>query len=102
MRTAIAVLFFALAFWRAAADWMSTIGEGYAYRFGTAGGFAGDHWPDAVGRLVGGLRSMGPSWAWDPVGAFVLSLPVAPLLAAVGVSFWIARERRGTRARTRW
>lgn len=102
MRTALAVLFFALAFWRAAADWIATIGQGYAYRFGTVGAVSGDRWPEAVGGFVAGLQDLGPAWTWDPVGAFLVSLPVAPLLAAIGAGFWIARERRGGRMRARW
>jgi hypothetical protein len=52
--------------------------------------------------LVAGVREGGPAWTWDPLAAFVLSLPLAPLLAAIGVGFWVARERRGGRVRTRW
>ena len=102
MRTALAILFFLLACWRAVVDWMATIGEGYAYRFGTVGGVAGDRWPETVGGFVAGLQASGPVWAWDPVGAFVLSLPVAPVLAAIGAGSWIARERPAGRARARW
>lgn len=100
MRTAIAIVFLVLAFWRAALDWQATVGAGYAFRPATVGGLAGARWPEATGRLVAALRDSGFGWAWDPVGAFVLSLPLAPLLALLGVAFWIGRERR--RPRTHW
>lgn len=101
MRMAITILLAALALWRAAADWQATIGQGYAYRFGTLGDLVGGWWPERYARLVNALRQSGVPWAWDPVGAFLLSLPVAPALAAVAVGLWITRER-GTRARARW
>jgi hypothetical protein len=93
MRTAIAILLLVLAVWRAAIDWSATLGAGYAYRFDTVAGVAGGRWPDALGRFVAALRENGPAWAWDPLGAFILSLPLAPLLAALAAAFWIARAR---------
>lgn len=102
MRTAFASLFLALALWRAAVDWQATLGQGYAYRFGSLGGLVDDRWPGATGRLAGTVQAWGPGWAWDPVGAFVLSLPLAPLLATIAAAFWFTRARPGRRARARW
>ena len=33
-------------------------------------------------------------YAWDPVGAIVMSLPVALVLAALGAAVFVTRERR--------
>lgn len=99
MRTAITILLGALAFWRAALDWQATIGAGYAYRFSSLGDLVGAVWPGFRSDLVGALSRSGLTWAWDPVGAFVLSLPVAPLLAAAAAAVWVTRARVRTRAR---
>jgi hypothetical protein len=101
MRAAVTVVLLLLAFWRAALDWQATIGRGYAYRFGSLGDLVAGYWPERHAWLVEGLRQSGISWVWDPVGAFVLSLPVAPALAAVAIGLWISRERTGARARAR-
>ena len=100
MRATVAILLMGLAFWAAVVDWNATIGTGYAYRFGTFGDRVGGWWPEGTARVVSGLRDSGIAWAWDPVGALVLSLAVAPLLAAVAVGVWITRER--PRMRARW
>jgi hypothetical protein len=99
MRTVLAILLFILAFWRAALDWRATIGAGYAYRPTTIGDLAGERWPEATFGFVAALRNSGIGWAWDPVGAFALSLPFAPVLAMLGTMLWIARRRQ---QRARW
>ena len=55
MRASIAIVFAVLALWRAAVDWQATIGQGYAYRFGTLGTLFSGLWPEPYGRLVAGL-----------------------------------------------
>ena len=78
MRATVAILLMGLAFWAAVVDWNATIGTGYAYRFGTLGDLVGGWWPEETARVVSGLRDSGIAWAWDPVGALVLSLPRDP------------------------
>ncbi len=97
MRAVITLLLLALALWRAAVDWQATIGQGYAYRFGTPGTLLGGRWPEQYGRLVEGLQRTGLSWTWDPVGALVLSLPVSLVLATLAAAVWITRERASSR-----
>ena len=99
MRASIAILFAVLALWRAVLDWQATIGQGYAYRFGTFDTLLSGLWPEPYGRFVAGLGQSRLPWAWDPVGALVLSMPVAPVLAALAAGLWITRERQ---RRARW
>jgi hypothetical protein len=96
MRATLTILILAAALWRAGADWQATIGQGYAYRFGTLGSLLSARWPDGYSRLVDTL-ARSASWAWDPVGAFLFSLPVALALAAVAATIWVTRERPGRR-----
>ena len=97
MRAVLAVLLLAAAVWRTGVDWQATIGVGYAFRPGTVGGLIAHHWPDDYQNLVASLQSSGVPFAWNPVGAFVLSLPVALLLAAMALAIWLTRERQGHR-----
>ena len=46
---------------------------------------------DNYARLVQSLQTSGMPCAWDPVGAIVLSLPVAVALATVGMALWVTR-----------
>jgi len=94
MRLFLAILLFGAAFWRAAADWLATIGQGYAYRFGTLGSLIQGIWPEGYTSLVVSLKASGVPYAWDPVGAVVMSLPVALVLAALGAALFVTRERR--------
>jgi hypothetical protein len=93
MRAVLAILLLAAALWRVGVDWQATIGVGYAFRPGTLGGLVARHWPHDYQNLVASLQSSGVPFAWDPVGAFVLSLPVALLLAAAALAVWLTRER---------
>ena len=80
--------------WRAGVDWQATIGQGYAYRFGTLGSLIQGHWPEGYTSLVVSLKQSGVPWAWDPVGAVVLSIPVALVLAVLAALLLVTRERR--------
>lgn len=97
MRAILAILLLAAAFWRAAIDWQTTIAEGYAYRFSTIGSVISRHWPESYARLVESLKQSGVAGAWDPVGAIVMSIPVALALAALAGAVWLTRERRHAR-----
>jgi hypothetical protein len=97
MRAVLAILFLATAIWRIGVDWQATIGAGYAFRPGTLGGLIAHRWPEDYRNLVESLQASGVPFAWNPVGAFVLSLPVALVLAAVALGIWITRERRASR-----
>lgn len=92
MRATLTILLLLGALWTAVFDWQATIGQGYAFRFGTAGGLIAARWPLEYQRLVDGLQQSGFPWLWNPVGAFLLSLPVALLLAAIAGAIWLTRE----------
>ena len=91
MRAAIALVLVAAAAWRMMVDWGATIGKGYAFRPGTIGKFIQHHWPEDYANLVASLRASGVPFAWDPVGAFILSLPIALILGALGLAVWLSR-----------
>lgn len=93
MRTLLALLILAAALWRAGVDWQATIGEGYAFRPATLGQMFADRWPQDYVNLVDGLHESGVPYAWDPVGALVMSLPVAVVLATIAGLIWITRPR---------
>jgi hypothetical protein len=97
MRAVLMILFLAAAVWRAGADWQATIGHGYAYRLGTLGSLISSHWPGPYADLVESLRRSGVPGAWNPVGAFVMSLPLALLFLALAASVWLARRRESRR-----
>jgi len=100
MRAFLTILLAVLAFMLAAFDWQATIGAGYAYRSASLGELVAGRWPEATAAMVAALR--GGGWLWDPVGAFLLSLPVAPLLAAVALGLWVTRPGERRRAKARW
>ena len=94
MRAVLAVLLLAAALWRAGVDWQATIGDGYAYRLGTIGGLiSAATGPTATPNLVESLQASGVPFAWDPVGAVVMSMPLALVLAAHRRRLWLTRER---------
>jgi hypothetical protein len=97
MRAILAILLLAAAFWRAAIDWQATVAEGYAYRFSTVGSVISRHWPESYARLVESLQRSGVPGAWDPVGAIVMSIPIALALAALAGGVWLTRARRRAR-----
>lgn len=93
MRIVLTFLFLGAALWRVAVDWGATIGQGYAFRPGTLGGLISAHWPMNYAQLVDGLQRSRVPFAWDPVGAFVMSIPLALLFAALAGWCWLARAR---------
>jgi hypothetical protein len=93
MRAIVTILFLGAALWRAGIDWQATIGQGYAYRLGSFGGLVSRHWPEQYAQLVRSLERSGVPYAWNPVGAVLMSLPVALVLAAVAAAVWVTRER---------
>jgi hypothetical protein len=97
MRAVLTILLLGAALWCAVVDWQATIGTGYAYRLSSLGGWLATGWPDAHAGLVRTLVASRVTWAWDPVGAFLLSLPLALVLAAAGFGLWITRDRRRSR-----
>lgn len=92
MRGLIALLLLAAAIWRAVLDWRATIGQGHAYRTTPIGQVLADAAPGFYERLVAGWQAS--PLLWDPVGATVMALPLAPLLALVALIVWITRPRR--------
>jgi hypothetical protein len=97
MRAVLAILFLAAAIWRVGVDWQATIAVGYAFRPGTIGGLIAHRWPEDYQNLVESLQASGVPFAWNPVGAFLLSLPVALVLASIALGIWVTRERRAAR-----
>ncbi len=94
MRAALALLISGLAVWRLGIDWQATIGEGYAFRPSTLGQLFSARWPEDYANLVDGLHQSGVPYAWDPVGAVIMSLPAALVLAAIAGLIWVTRPRR--------
>ena len=97
MRAVLAVLFLAAAIWRVGVDWQATIGVGYAFRPGTIGSLIAHYWPEDYQNLVASLQASGVPFAWNPVGAFVLSIPLALLLLVIASVIWLTRERSASR-----
>jgi hypothetical protein len=93
MRATVTILLLGVALWRAGLDWQATIGQGYAYRFGSFGSLISAHWPGNYAAFVEGLQRSGVPYAWNPVGAILMSLPIALVLAAIGATVWVTRER---------
>ncbi len=93
MRVVLTILFAAAALWRLGVDWSATISQGYALRLGTLGGVISAHWPANYAQLVDGLQRSRVPFAWDPVGALVLSIPVALFFAALAGWCWLGRSR---------
>ena len=97
MRAALALVLLAATIWRIGVDWQATIGVGYAFRPGTIGGLVAHYWPEDYQNLVASLQSSGVPFAWNPVGALVMSLPVALLLASMAGAVWLTRARAPSR-----
>jgi hypothetical protein len=97
MRAILAILLLAAALWRVGVDWQATIGVGYAFRPGTIGSLISHYWPDDYANLVASLQTSGVPFAWNPVGALVMSLPLALLLAAAACGVWLTRSRARAR-----
>src|SRR5687768_15454251 len=99
MRALLAFVILALAFVQAAIDWQATIGAGYAYRLSSIGGALRARWPEGYAQLVDSLQRTGIPYAWDPLGALALSVPLAPLLAVIAAVLWLSRPREASRRR---
>jgi hypothetical protein len=97
MRAVLMFLFLGAAVWRAGADWQATIGQGYAYRLGTMGSLISSYWPRPYADLVESLQRSGVPGAWDPVGAFVMSVPLALIFLFLAATVWLARPRERRR-----
>lgn len=98
IRMFAAILLLTAAFWRAAVDWQSTIGNGYAYRFTSIGAMIQNFWPDEFESMKVFWRSSGIPYAWDPVGATVMAAPVAAVLALCAGLIWLSSRAPGRRA----
>jgi hypothetical protein len=48
---------------------------------------------------VASLQASGVPFAWNPVGAVVMSLPLALIFAAMAGGVWVTRDRSRARAR---
>ncbi len=97
MRAILAIVLLAAALLRAGIDWQATIGQGNAYRFATIGSVVSQHWPDNYAHLVESLQRSGVPFAWSPVGALVMAIPLVLLLAALAAGFWLTRGRARSR-----
>ena len=93
MQVGLFLVLAAAALWRAGADWQATIGQGYAYRLGTIGSLLSARWPEGYARLAQGVHASGIPFAWDPVGAFLMSMPAALVLGALAFGVWVTRGR---------
>jgi hypothetical protein len=91
------ILFLGAAIWRTGADWHATISQGYAFRLGTLGSVISGHWPEAYARVIEAVRRSAVPFVWDPVGAFVMSVPLALLFIALAGTVWLARPRERAR-----
>ena len=101
MRAILAVVLALLALWRVIADWQGTIGAGYAFRLRSIDLVVSEQWPLGYQQLVESLQSSGVPFAWDPVGAFVMALPLALIPALLAVILWVTRGRKGDGRRAR-
>jgi len=94
MRVILIFVFAGIALWRAAVDWHATIGAGYAYRPGTFGGLASSYWPTAYARMVDTLQHGAVPYAWNPLGAVFMSIPVALFFLTLAGWLWLGRPRQ--------
>jgi hypothetical protein len=97
MRAVLVVLLVAVALWRVVTDWYGTIGAGYAMRLRSIGAVISEHWPDGYASLAASLQASGVPFAWDPVGAFFMALPLALVPALLAALLWVTRERSRAR-----
>ena len=93
-RILVAIVLLVAAFWRAAADWHATIGSGYAYKFTDIGTMFANASPDKFESMKVFWRSSGVPYAWDPVGASIMALPVVVVLVFLAGMMWLAGKWR--------
>ncbi len=89
MRLVLILLLLAAALWRAVVDWQATIGQGYAYRFASIEAVLAETWPERWSGLLAALQARS---LWEPVGATLAGLPLAPVLAGIAVLLWLTRR----------
>jgi hypothetical protein len=97
MRAVLVIVLVAVALWRIVADWQGTIGAGYALRLRSIGTVISEHWPESYAHLVESLQASGVPFAWNPVGAFLMALPLALIPALLAALLWVTRERSRAR-----
>ncbi len=85
MRITLILILLGLGLWQAAADWQSTIGQGYAYRFTTFGQALAENWPTRFGTAVASAR---PAMGW------LSAIPIAATLLVLAGLLWLSRPRR--------
>lgn len=96
VRGLIVALLLAAAIWRGWIDWERTIGAGYAYRFTSIGGALAEVWPASTARILAAWQSSEIRYFWDPLGATLMALPLAPVLAGLAALLWLTRRKRRT------
>ena len=98
MRTLLALVLFALAFWRGALDWIATVAQGEAWRFVSVGELWGAYFPKGPGifetLVVGYLGT--EVWRY---ASFVLIMPMVALLCLTGALIWMFRRPKGVARR---
>ena len=98
MRTLLALIVFALTFWRAALDWIGTVAQGEAWRFVSVGELWGHYFPKGPGILetlvVGYLGQ--EVWGY---ASFILVMPMVSLLCLLGAVLWMFRRPSGVARR---
>lgn len=99
MRTILALVVFALAFWRAALDWMATVAQGEAWRFISVGEFWGNHFARGPGTFETMVTGYLGAEAWRYL-SFVLVMPLVSLLCFLGASIWMFRRPSGVARRS--
>ncbi len=99
MRTLLALLIFALAFWRGAIDWMASVSLGEALKLISVGEFWGASFPKGPGAfetlVVGYLGDV--AWRY---ASFVLVIPVVSVLFLLGAFVWMIRRPKDAARRS--
>jgi len=99
MRSLLALLIFAFAFWRAALDWMGTVAQGEAWRFVTVGELWGSYFPKGPGVLETLVIGYLGAEVWR-YASFVLVMPMVALLCLLGGLIWMFRRPKGVARRS--
>ena len=93
MRAILGILLLAAAVWRVGVDWQATIGVGYAFSPAPIGSVIAHRWPDDYANLVASRQASGVPFAWNPVGALVMSLPLRSSSPPLAGGVWLTRDR---------
>lgn len=94
MRGILAAVLMGLALWQAVVDWQATIDAGYAYRLTPIDQVLTGLAPGPAGSVLGAWRGTSIPWLWDPIGATMMALPMALVLAGLAALLWVTRRRR--------